>query len=107
MGGQSGSPFGMRVDPDLGIPAAIAQVVERRLADREIVGSNPGRVKPKTPKLVAVAPHLTLGAKGTTLRLTRWCQYNGPARFSPWAPHKCPCAIMIEMSLRSIGKNAG
>ena len=63
-------------------------------ADREVVGSNPGRVKPKNPKLVVVASHLTLGAKGTALRLTRWCQYNGQARFSPWAPHKCPCAIM-------------
>jgi len=73
----------------------------------QVVGSNPGRVKPKTLKLVVVASLLKLGAMGTALHLNRRCQYNGPARFSPWAPHKCPCAIMIEMSLHSIGKNAG
>ena len=38
--------------------------LERPLREREVAGSNPGRVIPKTLKMVLVAPLLTLAIKG-------------------------------------------
>ena len=43
-------------------------VVERPLADREVGGSIPGRVRPKTLKLVVIAS--LLGAQGLRVRIT-------------------------------------
>ena len=54
----------------------MAQLVERPLCDREVADSNPGRVIPKTFKMVLAA--LSLGAQQLE-RKENWsaqCQYN-------------------------------
>ena len=56
-------------------PARIAQLVERRLAEREVVGSIPGRVKPKTLKLVVMAS--LLGAQGLRASITTGSSVSG------------------------------
>ena len=56
-----------------------AQLVERPLCDQEVLGSIPGRVKPKTLKMVLAA--LSLGAQHyeSRARNQNWsaqCHYN-------------------------------
>ena len=55
-------------------------MVERPLADREVVGSIPSRVIPKTLKMVVMASLLGAQDFGLALQLVRRCQYEVTGR---------------------------
>ena len=59
----------------------MAKWLERQPREREVVGSIPGRDRPKSLKLVVVAFPLALGIMGMALRLASQCQDNGLVKY--------------------------
>ena len=55
----------------------VAQWLDHRSRDREVLGSIPGRDRPKSLKLVVMASPLTLRIMGMALRLALQCLDNG------------------------------
>ena len=63
------------------VATAVAQWLERPPRKREVVGSIPGRDRPKSLKLVVMASPLALRIMGIALRLVRQSQDNGLAKY--------------------------
>ena len=57
-------------------------MVRASARELEVVGSIPGRDRPKSSKLVVVVTPLALRIMEITLRLARQCQDNGLVKFS-------------------------